>query len=110
MFNNSDLSKTLDLYSKLMDMFGENSFKVKNYQFNAGIIKKIPEPLNSIEAIDNNLQIGAAVKNTLKELITSGVIQQLEHYKANIPEGLIDLLKAKGFGAKKVATLWKENN
>lgn len=109
MLSNAEMAGRLELLAKLLEMYGENSFKVKNYAFNASILKKLPTPLLNKSIVEQQAQLGAAVKNVIIELVETGKIASLETLMAKTPEGVLDLLKIKGLGPKKVAMLWNEH-
>lgn len=110
MLTNTEIAQQIELMSKLMEIHGENSFKAKNYAFNATIIKKLPTPLINKEIVLAQDQIGDSVKKSIIELIENGSIEYLETLLDKTPIGLTDLLKIKGLGPKKVALLWKEHD
>lgn len=104
--DNSVIANQIDLMAKLMELHGENSFKVKNYAFAVTMIKKLNEPLTSPEAVQNS-GLGAAVQAKIIELIQHGRIEVLEKLLEVTPSGILDMLKIKGLGPKKIAVLWQ---
>jgi DNA polymerase (family 10) len=52
--------------------------------------------------------VGKAISGKIRELLDNGEMQTLEKYKAMTPEGVQEMLNIKGFGPKKILTIWKE--
>jgi DNA polymerase (family 10) len=108
--SNTVIAEHLDVLSKLMDIFGENSFKIKTYSSAAYTVKKLPQSIAEMdEATFNNLKVvGDSVKQKIAELLNTGSIAVLDEYKSKTPEGVLEMMRIKGLGPKKIAELWKE--
>ncbi len=107
---NAAIAGQIDLLSKLMDLLGENSFKVKSYSIAAQTIKKLGQNLCDLSDQEfNDLKVlGDSVKAKVAELLDKGELAALETLKQKIPEGVLEMMQIKGLGPKKIATLWKE--
>ena len=108
--NNSQIAGAFTMLSKLMDIHGENSFKSKTYSIAAYHIEKLPQPLahtdrNKIAGIKG---LGPSVAAKIAELLDTGNLNVLQEYVNNTPAGVIEMLKLKGLGPKKIHTIWKE--
>jgi DNA polymerase (family X) len=108
--NNSSIADTFSLLAKLMDINGENSFKAKSYSSAAFAIEKLPVqleeiPINEIEKLKG---IGTSSAKKIQELLQTGILNQLEEIIFSTPNGVIEMLKIKGLGPKKIHTIWKE--
>lgn len=93
----------------LMELHEENSFKVQSYA-NAYInLRKYPGILT--ESTENELLqfpgLGKSVVQKIIELRTTLKIKELEDLLARTPAGIVDILKVKGLGPKKVRALWQ---
>lgn len=107
---NDDYAGILKLTGQLLELHGENSFKVNAYTNAAFKIDKYPEPVSDL--IRRNLTgqmegIGSGIKAALKEIYDTGKYSQLETLLEQTPEGILELLRIKGIGPKKVAVIWK---
>jgi DNA polymerase (family 10) len=110
MITNDEISSNFSLLAKLMDIHGENSFKAKSYAAAAFSVDKITTqlsemPKNSIFSIKG---IGDSAGNRIIEMLETGKLQILEDIIQNTPPGILEMLKIKGIGPKKIATIWKE--
>jgi DNA polymerase (family 10) len=98
------------LLSKLIDVHGGNSFKIKSYSSAAFVIEKLPEQLTelSTEKIFSLQGIGETIGKKIIEQLETGHLLLLEEYLTKTPPGIIEMLGIKGIGPKKTATIWKE--
>lgn len=108
--DNHDISDLLGQYAKLYELHDGNPFKVKSLTAAAYNIKKIGEPLSdlSIEELSKVPQIGKSLASKVYEITQTGTFKELEDLIKATPEGVIDILKVKGLGPKKVEVLWKQ--
>ena len=108
--NNFEIADQFSLLAKLMDIHGENSFKSKSYVIAAFNIEKLPLQLIDIptEKIASLKGIGSSMANKIEEIIGTGFLGQLENLIKNTPPGVVEMLKIKGIGPKKINTIWKE--
>ncbi len=107
---NHQIADCFELYAKLLDLHGENSFKVKSYASAAFTIDKWATPLAQMEqsAIANIRGIGSAHAEKIYALLQSGTLAPLEELIQQTPPGILDIMQIKGLGPKKIAVLWKE--
>ncbi len=108
--NNSAIADSFSMLAKLMDIHGENSFKARSYSSAAFAIEKLPVQLEQIpiNEIENLKGIGASSAKKIQELIKTGKLNQLEEIIFSTPQGVVEMLKIKGIGPKKIHTIWKE--
>lgn len=93
-----------------MEIHGENSFRAKSYSVAAYKIEKVATPLSTLneEQISAIPGIGSAISSKILEILHSGTMQMLEELLEKTPEGILEIMKIKGLGPKKVAVIWKE--
>lgn len=94
----------------LMELHGENEFKVKTYSNASFQIGRIPEAVMLMDqaTMEATRGIGKSVAARLIELRTTGTISALEELYAQTPPGIVEMLRIKGLGAKKVSVIWKD--
>jgi len=110
MITNDEISNNFSLLAKLMDIHGENPFKAKSYAAAAFSVDKIATPLSEMQqnSIFSIKGIGESAGNRIIEMLQTGKLQILEDIIQNTPQGVLEMLKIKGIGPKKIATIWKE--
>lgn len=107
---NREIANTFNLLGKIMDLHGENQFKTRSYTNAYLTIRKLPESVFEmpIEALQQMRGIGKAITEKILELKETGELKALNEYFAVTPPGIVDMLKMKGFGPKKIKTIWAE--
>ncbi|HMG67218.1 MAG TPA: helix-hairpin-helix domain-containing protein [Chitinophagaceae bacterium] len=108
--DNGAIADNFSLLSKLMDIHGENSFKSKTYSVAAFNIEKLPMQLHETprEKIFGIKGIGDSVGKKVIEMLDTGELKTLTEYLEKTPAGIIEMLRIKGIGPKKINTIWKE--
>jgi DNA polymerase (family 10) len=108
--DNSAISHNLSLLSKLMDIHGDNSFKAKSLSSAAYTIDKLPVELSTLskEKLFAIKGIGDSIGKNVLELIDTGRLSSLDKYLVITPQGILEMLRIKGLGPKKIATIWKD--
>ena len=108
--DNDYIASRFSLLAKIMDIHGENSFKTKSYSVAAFTLEKLPESLQDMppEKVTSIKGIGDAIGKKIQEILHSGELRLLQEYILKTPPGIIEMLRIKGLGPKKIATIWKE--
>jgi DNA polymerase (family 10) len=109
---NIEIAQHFALLADLMELHGENSFKIKSYEYAGRTLKKINESLSdlSIEELEKVDGVGKAIAAKIFHLAHTGKLDLLEKYLAITPIGVVEMMRLKGIGSKKIAQLWKELN
>lgn len=107
---NDEITDTLELTAKLMELHNENPFKSKAYANAAFKLSKLRydfqgKTQQDIEAIEG---IGKGISAKIFELMSSGTTADLSELMNKTPAGVIEMLGVKGLGPKKVRQLWQE--
>lgn len=107
---NKEIANAFQLLAGLMEVHGENKFKIRSYQSAYRNLRSLDTPLAEMEdgAIASLKGVGKAIHGKIRELLDNGVMATLERYKTQTPEGIQELLQIKGLGAKKIQNIWKE--
>lgn len=95
----------------LLEIKGENPFKIRAYRRGARAIALLPDDVASL-AEKGELQsiegIGKALAAKVEEWLATGKIAYHEALLAEIPRGLIDVMKVPGIGPKLAKRLYDE--
>ena len=94
----------------LMELHGENPFKVRSYQNAYLVLRKLPTPVESlsVEELQNIKGIGKAISEKIAEIRETGKLKTLESFRSMTPEGIRELISIKGIGPKKVRLIWDQ--
>jgi len=104
----SRIARILGEMGTLLEVRGENAFRVRAYQQVAQVLKGFPSDLSEMIA-DGSLAatpgIGATILAKITQLSTTGHLPAFEELKRTTPPGLIALLRVPGLGPKKIKLL-----
>ncbi len=104
----SRIARILGEMGTLLEVRGENAFRVRAYQQVAQMLKGFPSDLSEMIA-DGSLAatpgIGATMLAKITQLSTTGHLPAFEELKRTTPPGLIALLRVPGLGPKKIKLL-----
>ncbi|MCK7556831.1 helix-hairpin-helix domain-containing protein [Chitinophaga sedimenti] len=108
--DNYAIADNFSLLAKLMDIHGDNPFKAKSFANAAFQIEKLTVQLKDTPANDifRIKGIGESTGKSVLEMLETGRSAVLEDYLAKTPAGIPDMMRIKGLGPKKIATIWKE--
>jgi DNA polymerase (family 10) len=109
-------NKTIaDIFTEIADILeiqGENPFRVRSYRNAARTIEDMSRSLESLVKADENLEeipgIGKSMSEKIREILSAGKCHTLEELRSRVPPGLTELLKLEGLGPKKVKVLYDE--
>ncbi|MFN5987634.1 MAG: helix-hairpin-helix domain-containing protein, partial [Chitinophagaceae bacterium] len=108
--HNYEIAEYFTLLSKLMDIHGENPFKIKSYSNAAFTLDKLTEPVTEMDPAQlfSIRGIGEAIGKKIQQIISTKHLDLLDDYIQKTPPGILEMIKIKGLGPKKIATIWKE--
>ena len=110
---NAAVAEAFDEIAALMEVAGENPFKIRAYKRAAEAISQLDEPIEALaEAGKLRLieGLGEATAAKTQEFLDTGTMKVLEALRAKYPPGLLDVMRVPGLGPKKVAILYGEKN
>ena len=109
---NSDVAKVFQDIADLLELKGENVFKIRAYQKAARAIDYYPRELEALIDEGGDLRsipgVGEAIAKKAAELITTGKLGYYEDLKAESPQGITNLLDIPGIGPKTANRLSSE--
>jgi DNA polymerase (family 10) len=105
------VADTLTGIAQLLDLKGENPFKIRAYVTGARAVEMYPGDLEM--AVRNGELgqiegIGDALAKKITELVTTGRLQFYEDLKAGFPPTIFELFEISGLGAKKIKALYEQ--
>lgn len=107
---NTEIKAKLKLASKLMELHGDNPFKIRGYQTAADTISDLDQELSTLtaEEIPQIDGIGKGMAANVVQLLERGSFDSMDQLLTDTPQGVVEMFKISGFGPKKIAVLWKE--
>src|SRR5436309_6016289 len=108
---NEEIARRFNRMASLMEVRGEDTFRVRSYRMAAEAIETWPTPMKEIVDQDGaaGLQeipgVGKAIAGKIVELLDRGTFDAWEKLTAETPETVLDLLELPGIGPKTAAML-----
>ena len=106
-----EIGKILEEIGLMMEIKGDNPFKIKAYINGARILEMLEGDLDDYiqgAKIVGVKGIGEALSDKIIQLHRTGRLEFYEKLKSSIPSGLFEILKIQGVGPKKVKVLYEE--
>ena len=107
----NDIADVLSEIGTLLELRGENVFKVRAYQSGARALEVLNEDLETVIS-EGRLKgirgIGSALAKKIEILFETGELTLHQELVASVPHGLLEMLEIPGLGAKKIRVLTKE--
>ncbi|GAJ16213.1 unnamed protein product [marine sediment metagenome] len=109
--NNKEIAKVFQDIADLLELKGENPFKIRAYQKVVRSVEHLPVEVEQLVAEDRLKEVpgaGEAITKKITELVTTGKLDYYEKLKAEFPEGISPLLDVPGIGPKTAMLLSSE--
>lgn len=106
-----DLADVLENIALLLELKGENPFKIRAYRTGAETVVQYPGDIvekAKADELEGIKGIGDALRQKLHELASTGKLQYWETLRAEFPETIFELFHLQGLGPKKVKALHDE--
>ena len=110
MVTNAQIAQMLSQTADLLEIKGENPFKVRAYRNAARLVENSSKDFNKLVKKGFDLTklpgIGNDLSTYIKEIVTTGKFSKLEELKKEIPQGLVDMLSIEGLGPKRIKQIY----
>src|SRR5580765_2192946 len=112
-----EVAAALREISQLLQMKGENAFKVRAYEMGADAFETLPPDPAAPGGLHERVKagtlseldgVGKAIDQKVMELVSTGSLKYLEELRREFPHGALDLVQIPGLGPRKAATLIRE--
>jgi DNA polymerase (family X) len=110
---NDVLSAIFEQMADIMEILGEDRFRINSYRKVARLISDLPtdfEHLLATGQLQNTPGIGKSSLSKIEEFQQKGTITAHQELLEKIPQGLTELLKIPGVGPKAVKAVYEELN
>ena len=108
---NLEIAKLFERTAEVMAVLGENSFRVLAYKKIARALEDLPHDvvkLAASEELESVPGIGKSSAEKIKEYLRTGRIEEFDDVLAQIPVGVMEMIKIPSVGPKTAAILWHE--
>ncbi len=108
---NAEVAKVFQDIADLLELKGENVFKIRAYQRAVFSLEHLPQEVEELvreERLREVPGVGEAIAKKITELITTGHLKYYDELKAEFPAGISTLLEVPGIGPKTAMLLSKE--
>ncbi len=108
---NPDIAAQFDLLADLMEVEGEDGFRIAAYRRAAGQIRETPTSVARL-ALDGRAKelqgIGKTIEEKIVEVVQDGEIHALTKRKVSVPAEVASFIHLPGLGPKTARRIWKE--
>src|SRR5919206_2782630 len=110
---NEELARRFERLALLMEIRGDDKFRVRSYRNAAEVIETWPTPVERIAREEGlkGLQtlpgVGKAISSKIVEMLERGTFEAWERLKEETPESVLDLLEVEGVGVKTASALYQ---
>ncbi|HVW66641.1 MAG TPA: DNA polymerase/3'-5' exonuclease PolX [Candidatus Peribacteraceae bacterium] len=110
---NAEIADVFEQIAKVLDLQGENPFRIRAYDRAAQTITALSEELKNIyargghDALLEIPGIGQDLSDKIVELLKTGKLKYLAEVQKKLPKGLFDIMEVPGMGPKKTKFLWE---
>src|SRR5215471_5644137 len=110
---NREIARLLSETADLMEIAGEDSFRIRSYRNAAAVIESYPEPLSAIlknpdKKVTDIQGIGKGIATVLQEIEERGSFERRDEMLALYPPTALELLKIQGLGPKSIRVIWDQ--
>ncbi|MBN9661284.1 MAG: DNA polymerase/3'-5' exonuclease PolX [Acidobacteria bacterium] len=109
---NLEIARMLAETGDLMEIGGEDGFRIRSYRNAASVIEGYPERIADIvmdpaRKVTDIQGIGKGIAEALKEIVTRGSFARRDEMLEKYPPTALEMLRIQGLGPKTVRTLWE---
>ena len=108
---NRELSNIFENMADLLEILGQDPFRVNSYRRVARVIADLTEDIEDLWKDGTVSKLRSVGKNTaarIDEYFTTGQITAHQELREKVPDGLPELLDISGLGPKTIAKAWRQ--
>ncbi len=110
---NREIARVFSEIADLLEIKGDNPFRIRSYRNAAEAIEGLPESLKALyekgeEGLKGIHAIGEGIREKIIELLATGRCAAHQELLIEFPKGILDVLKVGGIGPRKAYHLYKE--
>ena len=109
---NRELARILSETADLMEIAGEDSFRIRSYRNAATSVENYPERVTDVLAnperkVTEIPGVGKGIAGAIQEIAERGSFDRRDQMLAKYPVGALEMLKIQGLGPKSIALIWE---
>jgi DNA polymerase (family X) len=111
---NVEIARLLNKYADLLEIQGEDLFRVLAYRNAARTVESLSQPVAQLLEEGKDLKklklpgIGKSMAEHVEEIIKTGTLQALKQLRKKLPASLDELLEIEGLGPKRTKQLYEK--
>ncbi len=108
---NKSIARHLKQTADLIELTGGNAFRARAYGSASRTVDRMDESVLQLVERGEMTEvqgIGKGIADDIASLVTTGSFETLDELIETLPPGLLDVLRIKGLGPKKVRALWTQ--
>jgi DNA polymerase (family 10) len=105
---NGEIVRALEAIATLMEIKGEEYYRVLAYQRAAESVGSLGRPVREVEDLEKLPHVGGTTAEVIRELAADRTPQILANLLAEIPPGLVEMTRLPGVGPRTAGRLWEE--
>jgi DNA polymerase (family 10) len=109
---NAEIARLFRQTADLLELKGENPFRIRAYQGAARTVDELPGPVEELIAKGDGKRltklpgIGADLAGKIEEIVHTGTFSTLAQLERKVPKGLTQLVRVRGLGPKRARALY----
>jgi DNA polymerase (family 10) len=110
---NREIANIFETVADMLQIKGESIHRILAYRRAGETVRELPRDLHAIAAegkLTEIPNIGDTLAEKITEMLETGKLAFYEKLAAEVPPGVVDILRINGVGPKKAAMFWKELN
>jgi DNA polymerase (family 10) len=105
---NGEIVRALESIATLMEIKGEEYYRVLGYQRAAESVAALGRPVGEVEDLTKLPHVGATTAEVIQDLAEDRTPRVLSDLLEEIPSGLVEMTRLPGVGPRTAGRLWKE--
>ena len=109
--DNKEIAEVLEEIAELLEIKGENPFKIRAYHNGARIVGGMSQDLHDLVeqgSLREIKGIGEGLAEKITELVKTGKCKYHQELKKSLPSGILELLELSGLGPKRAKVLYEK--
>lgn len=111
---NKEIARLLSETADLMEIGGEDGFRIRSYRNAAAVIESHPERVSDVarnpeRKLTEIAGIGKGIATVLVEILQRGSFERRDEMLQRYPASALELLKIQGLGPKSIALLYEHH-